>query len=63
MTHDVVIKAFKRWITSQGWELKLIPRFDENDDTYIPTHMIVPANLDQLMRERAAAYRKEHGLD
>lgn len=62
MTHDIVIAAFKRWVTSQGWELKLIPRFNEDDMTYVPTHMIVPANLDQLMAQRAANYRKEHGL-
>ena len=57
MTHDVVIDAFMRWVTSQGWELKLIPRFGESDDTYVPTHMIVPANLDALMRESAAEYK------
>lgn len=57
MTHDVVIDAFQRWVTSQGWELKPIPRFDESDDTYVKTHMIVPANLDALMRQRAANER------
>jgi hypothetical protein len=62
MVHADVIEAFRQWVDAMGWELKLIPRFGEDDDTYIPTHMIVPANLDALMRERAAEYRKEHGL-
>lgn len=63
LTHDVVIDAFKRWVTSQGWELKLIPRFGESDDTYVATHMIVPANLDALMRQRAAEYRAQMEVD
>lgn len=63
MVHEATIEGFKRWVTSQGWELKLMPRFNDNDDTYIPTHMIVPANLDQIMAERAAEHRKEHGLE
>lgn len=54
MTHDVVIDAFKEWVDANGWELKLIPRFGEDDATYVPTHMIVPKNLDALMRQRRA---------
>ncbi len=61
MTHDAVIDAFLRWVHSQGWEMQLIPRFGEDDNTYVPTHIIVPANLDQIMRDRAAAYRKAFG--
>lgn len=61
MPHADVIDAFKRWVTSQGWELKPFPRFDEDDDTYVKTHMIVPANLDALMRQRAAEYREAAG--
>jgi hypothetical protein len=63
MVHEDVIRRFREWVTSQGWELKLIPRFGEDDDTYIPTHMIVPANLDALMRERAAEYRAQMEVD
>lgn len=63
LAHADVIDAFRRWVTSQGWELKPIPRMGESDDTYVKTHIIVPANLDKLMAERAAQYRKDHNLD
>lgn len=63
LAHVDVIEAFKRWVTSQGWELKPIPRFGESDDTYVKTHIIVPANLDQLMAERAAGYLAQMEID
>lgn len=50
--HATVIAEFRQWVTSHGWELRLMPRFDENDDTYIPTHMIVPKDLARLLREQ-----------
>jgi hypothetical protein len=64
LTHEDTIDAAFRWAESMGWELKRMPDFSESDDPEeIPTYMIVPQNLDRLMAERAAAYRKEHGLD
>jgi hypothetical protein len=63
MTHDAVIDAFLRWVHSHGWELQLIPRFGEDDDTYVPTHMIVPQNLDALMAQRRAEYRAQMNVD
>jgi hypothetical protein len=65
MAHEEMIERFKAWVTAQGWELQAIPRFadDSSDEDYVKTHIIVPQNMDRLMAERAAAYRKEHGLD
>jgi len=59
MAHADVIEGFKQWVDANGWELQLIPRFGESDDTYVPTHIIVPKNLDQLMRDRAADHRRQ----
>lgn len=64
MGHESVITAFRQWVDGRGWELKLIPRFDgDTDDTYVPTHIIVPKNLDALMRQRAAEYRAQMEAD
>lgn len=64
MVHDVLIARFKEWLSSQGMELQLMPRFPgETDDTYTKTHSIVPINLAQILAEQAAQYRKENGHD
>lgn len=64
MVHDVVIARFKEWLSSQGLELQLMPRFPgETDETYTKTHGIVPINLDQILADQAAQHRKDHSHD
>lgn len=54
---EPVIERFKQWVNEQGWELSPIPRFGESDETYVKTHIIVPKNLDQLLRRAAEFHR------
>lgn len=57
MAHEEVMSRFERFLEENGWELSRIPRFDETSDDYVETHIIVPKNLDQLMKERASGNR------
>jgi hypothetical protein len=42
MVHDVVIERFKQWVDEQGWELVAIPRFADDAEGTIETHIIRP---------------------